>query len=451
MADRFWVAGSGNWSDNTNHWSATSGGSPNASLPTSSDNVFIDSNSGLSGGTITLDTDIISSDFISSTGFSYTISGENSFFLNVYGSLTLESTITFDIPIGLLFYATSTGKTITSAGKTFFEIDFLGVDGGWNLQDDLTTESTEGIFYMENGTFNANNQNVSSATYTFFVDTTNTPTITMGSGTWSVTGNGGDDGTAWLVDENNGLILTINPGTSTIKLTDATSSNKGFYGDFNNVGNIHTYNNIWFTGSGTGTFIIQGSNIFNDFKVDTPPHIIQFINGTTTTVNTFTVNGTAGNLMTLESDTTSAFNLIKSGGGVISSDYLSIIYSTATPESTWYAGAHSTDGGNNTGWIFTSSPIISTKNAPLDDNDRPGMICVLDTDPTIIIQAKADPTIHGLSVSDGTGGTDNGNNDGQALIDENSNSVWIAESSAGDGAIVEVYANSSGEVLINSN
>jgi len=47
--NRYWVGGTGNWND-TSHWSASSGGSGGASVPTSNDDVFIDSNSGLSGG-----------------------------------------------------------------------------------------------------------------------------------------------------------------------------------------------------------------------------------------------------------------------------------------------------------------------------------------------------------------------------------------------------------------
>ena len=45
MADRYWVGGSGNWSDNTNHWATTSGGAPGASKPASGDTVYIDDNS----------------------------------------------------------------------------------------------------------------------------------------------------------------------------------------------------------------------------------------------------------------------------------------------------------------------------------------------------------------------------------------------------------------------
>ena len=49
MAARFWVGGTGNWDNaDTTHWSATSGGSSGASVPTSSDDVTFDSNSGTS-------------------------------------------------------------------------------------------------------------------------------------------------------------------------------------------------------------------------------------------------------------------------------------------------------------------------------------------------------------------------------------------------------------------
>jgi hypothetical protein len=46
MANRFWVGGSGTWdASDTSHWSATSGGSSGASVPTVSDDVTFDANS----------------------------------------------------------------------------------------------------------------------------------------------------------------------------------------------------------------------------------------------------------------------------------------------------------------------------------------------------------------------------------------------------------------------
>ena len=98
MANRYWVGGTGNWSDDDNHWATSSGGTPaNGNLPTGGDDVFIDENSGFSGGgTITMDYHGYCTNFESSSGNEFTISG--SFSLTVQGNFTLESGITWDGP-----------------------------------------------------------------------------------------------------------------------------------------------------------------------------------------------------------------------------------------------------------------------------------------------------------------------------------------------------------------
>lgn len=91
-------------------------------------------------------------------------------------------------------------------------------------------------------------------------------------------------------------------------------------------------------------------------------------------------------------------------------------------------------------------------NAKHDENTRPTMIAASQTDGQTIIALQADPTTHYLEVSDGTTGTDNGNNGDNAMIDENGVSVLTALSSAGDGSIVEVYADPlTKRLLINLN
>lgn len=89
--------------------------------------------------------------------------------------------------------------------------------------------------------------------------------------------------------------------------------------------------------------------------------------------------------------------------------------------------------------------------AKKDENGRSTVICVSNADGLAIVPLKADPTTHGLKISDGTTGSDAGNNGGKAMLDENSVSVWTALSSNGDGSIVEVYADpSTGSVLVKS-
>ena len=291
---RYWVGGTASWSSSAN-WSQTSGGTSGVAYPTTQ-NVFLDGNSG--GGTMTMDISATcnSLDF---TGYTGTLAGSAS--LNISGSLTLVSGMTNSYTGAITFSSTSSGKTITFAGKTLASaVTFNGSGGVWTLQDSLTSTSS-----VTNtvGTVILNNLSHSVSSFS------NAGTVTMGSGTLTLTGTG----TVW----NGGGAVTA--GTSVIKINNASSSSKTFAG-----GGL-TYNNLYLTGAGTGTFIISGSNTFSDFKCDTPPHTIQFTAGTTQTLNTFTVSGTAGNLMTLQSTSNGhPWYLVKSPAGTVSSDYLSL-------------------------------------------------------------------------------------------------------------------------------
>jgi len=117
------------------------------------------------------------------------------------------------------------------------------------------------------------------------------------------------------------------------------------------------WDNSTSTGNGTTTFL--GSNTFNDFKVDAGRTVL-FTANTTTTLTTFTVSGATGATTTIGSLTAAPHYLTKAGGGTISSDYLSLSRSNATPTATWYAGTHSVDGGNNTGWVFAAPNQVPT-------------------------------------------------------------------------------------------
>lgn len=53
---------------------------------------------------------------------------------------------------------------------------------------------------------------------------------------------------------------------------------------------------------------------------------------------------------------TAASHTLSKSTGIVSADFLSISRSIATGGADWYAGANSTNGGGNTGWIFTAAP-----------------------------------------------------------------------------------------------
>lgn len=85
-----------------------------------------------------------------------------------------------------------------------------------------------------------------------------------------------------------------------------------------------------------------------------------------------------------------------------------------------------------------------------DENARPTIICASNADGLTIVPALATPA-HRLQIDDGTTGANNGNNNGNAVEDENSVAVWTVLSSVGDGSVIEVYADSvTKRVLINS-
>ena len=80
-------------------------------------------------------------------------------------------------------------------------------------------------------------------------------------------------------------------------------------------------------------------------------------------------------------------------------------------------------------------------NAKFDQNNRPTIICASKNDGITIVPIQANPTTHCLKVNDTMGGSDNGNNNNNAMLDENSVPVFTALSSDGSGAIVEVYGD----------
>lgn len=342
---RFWVGGTGSWNDDTNHWALSSGGLPNTgNLPSYSNSVVIDENSGLSGGTLSVNSTVNCIDFTSRTAYSYTLAVVAGGDFGIKGSLELESGITFT-DVGhygaITFTATTTGKTIDIAGVVLpLAIVFSGVGGGWTLLNDI--EISYGNLIFDNGTFNADIYDVIAVTVAINRSTTHSPTILMGSGIWQIS-------SSWTVTKNLGGTLTIIPETSTIKLVGS-----GGTISFNGGGEL--YNDLLFSGATGSIFSIGGSNTFNDFTVDSSPQTLKFEYGSTTTiVNDPDISGTPGNLNTLNTSYgKTSFNLSKSSG-VINCDYLDISYSNAIGGAQWYAGEHSLNTIGNDGWLFNGS------------------------------------------------------------------------------------------------
>lgn len=223
-----------------------------------------------------------------------------------------------------------------------------GVGGTLNLGTGLTHTVT-GVTTVTNGALDGGSSNLTTASVSS--SNSNTRTLALGSGTWSLTGTG----TVWDMSTSTGA--TITPGSSTIKLTDTSASAKTFAGGGN------TYNNFWFAPiGGSGSLTISGNNTFNNFKDDgTAAHSILFTTGSTQSFSSWSVVGNPGQLISIDSTTTGTHNLQIIGSGSVSSDYLSIQHSVATPSGRWFAGTNSTNNQGvsspGSGWFFFSESL----------------------------------------------------------------------------------------------
>lgn len=154
MAAKYWVGGSGNWSDNTNHWSDTSGGSAGADAPGSGDDCIFDANSFtlLLGDTVSVDTTVTiqSMDWSAATlspALNITSGG-----VHVTGNVTLKSTMTLE---------SNSFDFSTPAGSTsIFNPDDSTTNassGAWNLFDSAaaatSTVKLAGDLNVQNGNF----------------------------------------------------------------------------------------------------------------------------------------------------------------------------------------------------------------------------------------------------------------------------------------------------------
>jgi hypothetical protein len=289
MADRYWILGTGTWdSTSTTNWSASSGGTGGASVPTASDNVFFDANSNVGTGAFTVTmatTPRVCNDFTASgLDGAMTLAG-TSIGLTVSGSLTFQATnFTRTYTGTTTFNATTTGKTVTTNGVAFGSaVDFNGVGGGWTLGSAINLGSS--TLTITNGTFDTSssgNYAVTAGALSF--SSSNVRTINLNAST--VTLSAGS-----VLSSTTLTNLTFNAGTSTINLSNASALFAG--------GGL-TYYNVAFTStsSTSGNKGITGANTFNNLTFSTIASAgtnsiyffaDQIINGT------LTANGSSGN------------------------------------------------------------------------------------------------------------------------------------------------------------
>lgn len=156
--NRYWVNGSGNWSD-TEHWSLSSGGEAGANIPTKANNVFIDANSSLS-----VSDAVIIKNSTKVNGFNIStpalLKGKGS--IEIYGSVKISDKANLSKYKGDITFSSSSNQNITISTDLNSNIIFNGKNGSWDLTSDISTRKN---IYLEKGYLNTQNKNIECSSF----------------------------------------------------------------------------------------------------------------------------------------------------------------------------------------------------------------------------------------------------------------------------------------------
>ena len=268
-----------------------------------------------------------------------------------HGSTTYGSGIT-PAGTGAITHAGRGTMLFTSAGKTFTApVTVNTPTGTFKCGDAFSSTNT---MTLTQGTFDADVYNVTFTNVD--LQGTNTKTLNMGSGLWTLSGTVN----VWNANFTSPSNLTFNKGTANILLSNTTTTARTFNGA------TYTYNKLTIGGTtGTSTLTLgDGNSTFTLSELastKTVAHTIQLpqIAGVSLTIDTWSVTGTAGNVVTVNSSaagTQRTLNLTNVTSGI---DYLSVTDIGVNQANRFYVGTNSTNGGNNTNVYFTAAPVVT--------------------------------------------------------------------------------------------
>lgn len=400
MADKYWVGGTGNWSDATNHWATESGGSPNASnLPTSADDVFIDTFSG--GGSITLDSDVLinyleiyDSVIFDANDFNITSVGG----ISIYADTDYEPTMVMGNgtwEISYLSISEYYGGVVTIVPETstikLVSPDELNIEGD-KVFNNLWISGTSSNYCFIGGSNTFNNLKIDPGVQVYFnrngVETTTTISSLDAVGTV---------GNLIRLDSYVGALIG------------------GIFSITPEVGSGYNVDDIVTISGGDNNAQIVILSV-DEFGLPTDWNFVSYGSGYSTGINVATTGGSGTGLtLTIVSVNETApipFNLSKTSG-TVECDYLNISNSNATGGATWYAGNHSIDTINNDGWIFSdfvspiyndylpnaqvtieSTPNINVKNSEINMSQKSESQSINSENPSIKMSVKNNSLIN---------------------------------------------------------
>lgn len=284
------------------------------------------------------------------TGFA----GTSNIVFDCYGDLTTSAGMTWTATASTSYLSKTTGtQNVTSNGKTLdFPLLQQGTTGVVNLVDNLTLGSTR-TYTLNGGTLQVNGKTLSTGN--FVATGATSRSIAMGTnGKITIVGSGA---TAFNASST-GLTTS---GTGTISMTSASA--KTFAGGGASYPTLNQ--------GGAGTLTITGANTFYDITNTVNGCTVTFPASTTTTTQNLSLSGASGSLVSVRSSTPGARATLSSSAVIINSFYLDIQDSAATGTAVFNATtAHgNVDSGNNTGWLFVSTPVSITEQTTLSDQE----------------------------------------------------------------------------------
>jgi hypothetical protein len=334
----------------TTNWSLTTGpGTPGAAVPTATDNVIFDANSG-SGVpfTVTHSTGAACLSLTASAlNATMTLTGSSA--LTLSGSLTLPATNFVKGGTGTLTFSGTATKVITTNGNTLSgSVTINAASATVTLGSALTLASTRTFTFTTATTLDFAGYNVTAGNMLSTGATTRA--LTLGSGTITLTDTSGT-----ALNFTGATNMTLFAASSTITLTGASASTKTF------AGNGYTYGTVRFTGGSTGAYAITGANTFGDIgNTGAGACSVNFPASTTQTLTTFSFVGTAGNLVSIQSATAGTAATLSKASGTVNASYLSIKDNTPTGGALWKASnGTNVDRGNTLGWEFILGQVAT--------------------------------------------------------------------------------------------
>jgi hypothetical protein len=379
---RYWVGGTGNWSD-TARWSTGSGGASGASVPRSHDDVVFDTLSNLTAYTATVNavTGGIRCKALTIAGpatGNVTLAGSTAI-VGIHGDVTLPATgLTRTYTGAITLSGSTTGKTFTTNGVTLASIITVnGVGCGWTLGSALNTGTSTLI--VANGSFNTGNYNLTAGG--LLSSGANSRAVTLGSSTVDLSQS---SGLSFGAGSGN-LNLTFDAGTSQINLSSSAAS-------LTTAPLPQTFYNVSFTSTSITTAPISGLNTFNNLTVvgrvsvgitNITLSANQTINGTLTlsagtnaTCRTFVRSDTIGTTRTLTCNAVSATDVdfrditIAGSAAPASGTRLGdckgnsgITFDVA--KTVYFRGTGTANWGATTSWSFTSGGSSNATAFPL--------------------------------------------------------------------------------------